>query len=326
MKKKLKIIIPAAALLCIAFWLFDPFTFKLPKYKLPEDNIKISVTYNDDTLIALCSKSFRKYDAHGETTVVIPSEYSYSDLCAVSSDDIMFLDLNGNVIHYVNGNFDETNYHNIKSVCYVVGSYLFLDGDGNVYNEDGLICTLDNAEKLLGSPEADFALKNIMYSDGTDLYNYSIRSDETECLENCTEAEINMCGAMAAADGKLFGFFPPERKFKETEYGKNAEITHITSRIHGQGYLILNKSGKIEALGLDSDGNIIKERKISSTGDHSFSYYNPLRNELSYCQGYVRLVNGITSVDNIYSSPQGGLHINQQLIFIQSGNNIFLYY
>lgn len=64
MKKKLKIIIPAAALLCIAFWLFDPFTFKLPKYKLPEDNIKISVTYNDDTLIVLCSKSFRKYDSH----------------------------------------------------------------------------------------------------------------------------------------------------------------------------------------------------------------------------------------------------------------------
>ena len=238
----------------------------------------------------------------------------------------MFLDLNGNVIHYVNGNFDETNYHNIKSVCYVVGSYLFLDIDGNVYNEDGLICTLDNAEKLLGSPEADFALKNIMYSDGTDLYNCNILSGKTECLENYTEAEINICGAMAAADGKLFGFFPPERKFKETEYSKNIEITHITSRIHGQGYLILNKSGKIESLGLDSDGDLIKGRKISSSGETSFSYFNPLRNDLVHCQGYVRLVNGITSVDNIYSSAQGGLHINQQLIFIQSGNNIFLYY
>lgn len=322
MKKKLKFIISVAVLLCLVFWLFDPFIFKLPKYKLPEDNIKISVTYNDDTLIVLCSNSFLKYDTHGATTVGFPSEYSYSDLCAVSSDDIMFLDLNGNVIHYINGNFDETNYHNIKSICYVIGSYLFLDGDGNVYNEDGLICTLDNAEKLLGSPEADFALKNIMYFGDGCLYNFNINLGKTECLENCTAAEINICGALAVADGKLFGFFPPDRKFKEIEY--KAPFA-LTSKIQGRGFLILDESGKIQALSPDSSGELILNRKISSTHDRSFSYFDPLRNDLAYCQGYVRFVNGIHNVDDIYSSASGGLHANQQLIFIRSGNDVFLY-
>lgn len=324
MKKiKLKIIIPAL-ILCAAFWFFNPSYFKIPKYKIPNNHIKISAAYSDDSLIILCNDGFFIYNSNGTQRIDFPEGILFENFCAHGKDDIMFLDSDGKAVHYINGIFEETNHCDTANICYIKGSYVFLDKDGNLYSDDEFICSLKNAERLLGSAEADFALENIMYFTGSDLYNYNISSGVTECLENCTEAEINICGALMTANGKLYYSSPPDYKFRQIDYNKSNDVKQITSRIYGFGYLVLHDNGKIIAFNSDGEGNVIKSKNVSSVYS-PFKYYNPLRNDLSRCQNYIRLINGISSVDKIYTSQFGGIHVNQQVIFIQSGDYIYVY-
>ncbi len=323
MRKKLRLIIPAL-ILGIAFWLFNPSCFKIPKYKIPDNYIKISATYSDDSLIILCNDCFRIFNTNGTQRIDFPAGILFEDFCADRKDDIMFLNSEGKAVHYINGSFEETNYHDIADICYVKGSYVFLDNDGNLFLNDELICSLENAERLLGSAEADFALENIMYFTGNDLYNYNIETGTKKCLKNCSSAEINICGALAAANGKLYYSSAPNYDFKQIDLAKSSEIKQAASRIYGFGYLALYNNGKIVAANSDGGGNIIKSKNVSSVYSR-FKYYSPLRNDLSRCQNYIRLINGISSVDKIYTSQFGGIHGNQQVIFIQSGDYIYVY-
>ncbi len=325
-KSKIKIIIPTALIICVVFWIFNPSTFKIPKYKIPNNYIKISATYSDDSLIILCDDCFCIYNTNGTQRIDFPAGILFENFCANRKDDAIFLDSAGKAVHYINGNFEETDHYDIIDVCYIKGSYVFLDKDGDVYSDDEFICSLENAERLLGSAEADFALGNIMYFTGSDLYNYNISSGVTECLENCTEAEINICGALMTANGKLYYSSAPDYKFRQIDYNKSNDVKQITSRIYGFGYLVLHNNGNITAFNSDGEGNVKKSKNVSSVYS-PFKHYNPLRNDLSRCQNYIRLINGISSVDKIYTSQYGGRGIygNQQVIFIQSGDYIFIY-
>ncbi|MBO6307865.1 MAG: hypothetical protein J6N70_03300 [Oribacterium sp.] len=104
-------------------------------------------------------------------------------------------------------------------------------------------------------------------------------------------------------------------------------VDKIINKVDHSGIIILCNN---TLYGLDYYDNgsdqISRKSKNITHRDPALYYYNPLRNELFYSQRLVFLFNGISTVDDIFSSECGNIEVNQQTIYIRSGNRLYCYF
>lgn len=328
MKRKFLIgFLTVMLIIFIVVLMFEPSQFVLKAYELPYDIIKIKAAYSDDCLIALCKNRILIYDSEKKTEINLPDN-TYIDFCAASRNSIMLVNLENDAVHYHNGEFISTNRHDILSVAYTNNSYIFLTDCGEIYDENDRICLINinnNAYRLLGTPEPAYSLKNIIYYLGSDLYSYNIETENIYLFENCCSFEVNMCGVAVAYPKGGIKHFTEGNDTEIIQCHNSQDIIQIASRIYGNGYLLLYKNGDIKALKFDKNGKLCEDNKITNYPS-SLHYYNPLRNDLSTCWDYIRKINKIGTIDSLYTSANGNIKINQQIIYIKSGNKLYVYY
>lgn len=317
--KKLLLVI---SILCLLVLLLN-YTFGMTRYTIPKNLVQLSPTYCDNTLIGLAKNYIYFYDINGSSSVKLDNQYK--KFCAKSKNDIIFLDIKNTAVHYYNGDYEYTDYTNVKDVIYTRNSYIFLNENGDVYAEDTLVCNIGkNSKQLAGTIDPSYSINDIWFINYDDLLCvYNIHSKEIIIADKTENYEFTPVNSVYISNqGKLVGITRHKNnyEFKHIDNFDKA-LKDITPINEGSSYLLL-VDNTIKKIVFDNFGNCYFCNEFNDYND-SFQI-NLFYKDITRDWTLIKFVNNIKKMDEIFTSPysNGQTH---QIVFLKDKKNIYIY-